>query len=293
MLAKTWVIDSKSNIALPEYNIVGANDSKAKKTFKGIPAPAFASAEYLTQLNKILSQANKDIKLLLFPPLKKHESRYTVDSWVDNIVNAINKLKSKYSNVTFTAFCEKIATKFVTSVDKYNQRKSTLNFGINALNQRKTNDFIKISVINNVNLIKSIPSDFFEEIEEAVLREITAGTSYKNLQDFIYNRYDVSKSRAKLIAVDQTAKVNGQLTVKRQGDAGFEFFRWQTVQDERVRSSHQHLADRVTKYGKGIYRLDAPPKGLKNRTIIPGFEFRCRCLSIPVLSKDVESGRYL
>ena len=293
MTINRYLLDSKKNILMPEYSSLPTHDIKNKKNFKGISSPVFAKNDYLSQLNKIVLEVRKDVDAILLPKLKKNESRYTKDSWVDDIINAFKRIKNKYTNSALNTYYEKVSEKFVNSVNKYNKRRSDASFGINALNDSNTNDFIRISVFNNVNLIKSIPLDLLNEVEDAVLREINIGSSYKSLQDFIYKRFDVTKSRAKLIAVDQTAKINGQLTIKRQENAGFKFFKWQTVEDERVRSSHQHLADRVTKYGRGIYLLTAPPKGLKGKRIIPAFEYRCRCISIPVLFEDVENGRYL
>ena len=50
---------------------------------------------------------------------------------------------------------------------------------------------------------------------------------------------DVTESRAKLIARDQTSKMNGAFNEARQTSLGIDRYVWQTSGDERVREEHQ------------------------------------------------------
>lgn len=124
----------------------------------------------------------------------------------------------------------------------------------------------------NVSLITSIPEAAFSQVESIVNQAIQRGLRAEDIEDDIEARFDVSESRAKLIARDQVNKLNSQLTQLRQTDLGIEKYIWRTSLDERVRDSH------AAKEGN-VYRWDDPP----NDTGHPGEDFQCRCTAEPVL----------
>ena len=287
-----------SELVIPQQqpiltSITDVHESKKRRKMRPIKTPLSVQNAYLMQLNKIIKKMHQDTYAILMPALKRNESRYrgfTADSWVDDILNAMKSLDSRYSSFLFDSIAEVIAKRMVISADNYNKRKAASSFGINALKEQSTQDFLKLSIQDNVSLITSIPERHFESIEQAVMRQINEGARYTQIENFINNRYEVTRSRARLIARDQTAKVNGQLTARRQANVGIEYFRWVTVHDERVRDTHERLQDRITEFGRGVYKWSDPPEGQKGRKIIPGYEFQCRCFAEPLFTDDVESG---
>lgn len=132
-------------------------------------------------------------------------------------------------------------------------------------------DLTEAFVADNVGLIKTISSRYFDEIEQLVLRQRRAGVRSTAIIQEIQERYDVSRSRAKLIARDQTNKLNGQTTKARQEQLGIEGYIWRTSKDERVRSEH------AAREGN-FYRWDDPPEGGH-----PGEPIQCRCTAEPVI----------
>ena len=137
---------------------------------------------------------------------------------------------------------------------------------------------LELFTIGNVNLIKSIPQKTFNEIENIVFSGITTGERWENLADDIEERFDVSESRANLIARDQVSKLNGQLTQMRQTELGVSKYIWRTSLDERVRDSHR------AKEGQE-YDWSNPPADTGH----PGQDFQCRCTPEPVLDELIES----
>ncbi len=130
----------------------------------------------------------------------------------------------------------------------------------------------------NVALIKSIPDQFFSEIEKTITREVADGARWEELAATLQERYDVTASRARLIARDQIGKFNGDLNRVRQTDLGVTHFQWQSMGDERVRDSHRE-------YNGKIYAWDDGPDGLT-----PGEDYQCRCTAIPIIPhEDTES----
>jgi SPP1 gp7 family putative phage head morphogenesis protein len=130
----------------------------------------------------------------------------------------------------------------------------------------------------NARLITNIPQKTMEQIQEQSMAALTEGTSVADTTARIYEimseRVDVSYSRAQLIARDQVAKLNGQFTRERQEDLGVDSYIWRTVQDERVRETHQEVDGQT-------FPWDKPPEETDGNH--PGEDYQCRCWAEPIL----------
>lgn len=134
----------------------------------------------------------------------------------------------------------------------------------------------------NVALIKSIPSQFFDAIEQKVSRQVADGGRFEELAAEIEDTYGVSESRARLIARDQIGKYTGDLNRVRQQDLGLTSFVWRTVGDERVRTDETAGPNEGHVERDGVtYEWSDPPEGET-----PGEPVQCRCWSDPVLNYD-------
>lgn len=131
----------------------------------------------------------------------------------------------------------------------------------------------------NVALIKSIPKDTLSEMQGIVSQGFQTGATLTSIEKGIRNTYHVKRSSAKLLARDQIAKLNGELTKQQQTDAGVEEYIWSDSGDGRVRESHHALN------GKR-FRWDDPPvvtpPGKPVRRCHPGQDYQCRCVALPV-----------
>lgn len=123
----------------------------------------------------------------------------------------------------------------------------------------------------NVDLITSIDERYFSDIEAVVSEAARTGTRSEVLAKDLQRRYQVSRSRAKLIARDQTAKLNGQIARRQQEALGVSGYIWRTSEDERVRDTHEPLNGTRQSWAR------APSVGH------PGEDFQCRCTAEPVL----------
>lgn len=125
----------------------------------------------------------------------------------------------------------------------------------------------------NVALIKSIPEEYFSRVEKTVLRAARTGERAEDVAAQLQKDYDVSESRAQLIARDQIGKFYADLQEARQRDLGVDAYIWRTMQDERVRDTHEaHEGKR--------YLWSQPPAGTGH----PGEDYQCRCYAEPDLS---------
>ena len=130
----------------------------------------------------------------------------------------------------------------------------------------------------NVALITSIPGQFLDQVQSAVMAGINNGERAEELASDIEERYGVSESRAALIARDQIGKFYGALTRATQSELGIEKFVWRTMEDERVRPEHEDLDGETFDWEKG-----APVEGF------PGEPISCRCTADPDVSGLLES----
>jgi len=125
----------------------------------------------------------------------------------------------------------------------------------------------------NVDLITGtdgLADRVLDQCESEIIEALREGQRHETFAEIVAERLDVGESRAQLIARDQLASLNGQLTKARHEAARINKFRWRTSGDERVRPAHQDLDGRVFRYD------DPPSEGM------PGTPINCRCVAIPV-----------
>lgn len=127
------------------------------------------------------------------------------------------------------------------------------------------------AVAANVALINSIPQQYFDRIEQAVMASLQAGTLNDTLADELKKIKGVTDNRAKLIARDQLGKINSRLSQVRQQSLGITHYYWSTSHDERVRDRHR-------RWDGDLIAWDNPPIDGH-----PGQAINCRCTAIPDL----------
>lgn len=130
----------------------------------------------------------------------------------------------------------------------------------------------------NVQLITSIHSQYLDKIQSAVMQAQVKGTPSKELAKQIKEIGGVTEKRAKLIARDQSSKINAALTRARHEEMGVTQYIWSTSGDERVRDSHAENDGKIFSY-------DDPPA-----TGNPGDQINCRCVAIPYFGDKLEQG---
>lgn len=126
----------------------------------------------------------------------------------------------------------------------------------------------------NIGLIMSIPTQYLEKVGNSVMDNFIDGTRWEDLAKAIEQVGDVTESRAKLIARDQTSKMNGAFNEVRQTSLGIDKYIWQTSGDERVREDHAANDGQV-------FSWDNPPA-----TGHPGEDIQCRCVAVPYFDLD-------
>lgn len=141
-------------------------------------------------------------------------------------------------------------------------------------------DILDATVNQNVALIKSIPAQYFEQIEGLVMRSVQTGRDLGGLTDELQSRYGVTSRRAALIARTQNNLATASMARARQVEVGISEAVW-------VHSGGGHEA-RPThlKAGREHQRYDVN-KGwfdpAEQRFILPGELINCKCIGRPVV----------
>ena len=147
-----------------------------------------------------------------------------------------------------------------------------------------------------VTLITKATQDMLDTVARRIRDGVKVGKSAKEVTALINaDLPGISYRRARIIARDQTAKLNSSLTQGRMTDAGLETYVWDTAQDERVRGDPgglypKALPSHFVMQGK-ICRWDDPTVWLENGEWVkragdapyfhPGMAIMCRCVAVP------------
>lgn len=228
----------------------------------------------------MIRQINKDLISATLPRLEQRD--YIGDAVGDDVSSIMNRITFAWEGDLFTRFARRTAEKFVLSSAKQTSRK----LGIDAYKSPAMQRFISNKVAENVQLISSVASEHLNAVKNIVLRNVSLGIEPKAIESEI-QAYGVSEARAKLIAQDQTTKILGAVSRLHQEQAGFKYFRWVCLDDERVRKSHHEAQERMTKFGKGVYSWDDLPI-VDGEKAFPSSPIRCRCFAEPVPDYEVE-----
>lgn len=270
--------------------------STRKRKPKGVRLDASAGITYNAELQRIVRNVSKDVNSVIMTTVRNLAPEYqrdaamTLDSWVDVLTAALRTVRERYETPQFKALVVDIARRFVNTANTSNLRRTERDLGINLYgDSQQLSEYVQASIADNVRLITSIPDQYLTQVESIVMTNVRAGGRPASIAKSLQQQLGVTERRAKMIARDQTAKVNGDLNRLRQTDAGFPYFQWMDSDDERVRDRHEYLAEHVTQYGKGVYRWDNPPLSDKGVPIIPGQDYQCRCIGRPVSQEEVDA----
>ncbi|QDP56543.1 MAG: hypothetical protein Tp118SUR00d2C21406351_49 [Prokaryotic dsDNA virus sp.] len=270
--------------------------SKRRKP-KGVKQDLQAGATYHTELRRIVREVRKDIDTHVMSAVKSTSFEYiadgvsthvVMDSYVDVIAGALKLVRERWSSPQFNALATRITRKFVTTANNSNAERTKRDLGIDVfVDNSELRDYVQASIYDNVRLIESIPAQYLTQVDSIVLSGVRSGSRPNTIAKQLQRQFGVTERRAKLIARDQSNKINSNLSKMRMTNAGFEYFRWETSHDERVRDRHKHVSERVTAYGEGVFRFDNPPIVDQNAPQLPGEPIQCRCIAIPISGEEV------
>lgn len=224
----------------------------------------------------IVNEVEKDIEAMLLPLIYEEAPNYTADAWPQRIATIIDLLLERWASRPVRALAERLASNFVRSTLSFAERTQKRTLGIEVFqNSQQLTDYLSAATIQNVKLIESIPQRYIENVSNTVLTGMRTGVRPEVIAKQLRDDYGVTQRRAKFIARDQAAKINGEIQKQRQIDAGYEYFKWIDSHDARVRHGHKEIANADVGYGVGIYAWNDLPTSSSGETIQPGSDYNC------------------
>lgn len=208
------------------------------------------------------------------------------------LIKVARELEQKLAKYKLNELVRKVAK--LTKVNSLNEWKRVCEdtLGIDLLDDYYNGDFYEDAlrrwVDENIQKIKSIPNDTLGSMQKIILDGFREGKTITAIQKEIQKEYSVTRRNAQLLARDQIATLNAQISKLQQEDAGCSKYKWSSSKDSRVRDCHRALD------GK-IFSWDDPPemwyetksgRVYTGRHCHPGEDIACRCVAIPVFDTD-------
>lgn len=259
--------------------------------------PSAIERIYNRELQKIVSKLVSLTRSTVYPQipaiLQDAESTRPVsdsqhmDDYSDQIRDIINATQLGFETEYPDVRLQNIATDIALQTSDFNrvQLQKVFNqmVGVDVFfNEPWLSQEMGAFVNSNVDLIKTVPQRYFNDIEGIMFRGAQQGIRNEEIRSEIISRYGVTRNNARRIARDQIGKFNGQLTQLRQQELGVKDYTWRTVGDERVRgnpsglyptASPSHFARDGEKF-----KWSKPPSDGH-----PGWPIQCRCWAEPIL----------
>ena len=276
--------------------------SKTKQTYikqfkpthligKPLANPAGVADRYAKALKKLTDKMVKEVEREITRLYKSPEAKayFTTDASIASQARIlVNALTAKFDDM-FGRAAQIIASRMVNESDKASKTAlsssmkdlsgMTINTNINSADLRET---IKASIAANVQLIKSIPSEYLTKVGGAVMRSVTSGQGMAELMPQIKKYGDMTDRRAKNIALDQSRKAYNSINADRMKKVGIGKFKWvHSGGGLHPRKDHQEMSG-------NIYSFDDLPV-IDQRTGergLPGQAPNCGCFMVPVIEFD-------
>lgn len=268
---------------------------KRVKTLKAIEIPHAIEKEFIKKLKALSKEVNNSIfywtKARFNANINKNISK--------QLIFELNALDKEWQSriLKQAKGLSKWIIKEVKGYVNANLIKQNKDFAITKQTQEIKNQLTAIYE-RNLALIKTIPTDTIERYKQSLLNSVD------NLdQEAIIKQAreisNISQRRAKTIARDQTAKAVAGYNQARVQQLNFEYYQWQTAEDERVstgKGGHKQLNGRIYKYSEPTAIIDT--KGTRGSV---GQRVNCRCIALPVIIepnqqvkkvKDSKNGDY-
>ena len=224
----------------------------------------------------------------------------------------LERIKNLYQ-MQFEGISDEMAWEWVTKVNDWNRDKTldtlrkALGIDVGTILTEDLQKDLNMMMYEASMYIKTIPSEMVRRVSERVLQHYKGIPMPENrtLAGQIKEEFRISDGRAKVLARDQTSKMNNAISAIRQKSVGIDKYIWETSMDRRVVGTPGGLYPKGTKLHKNHYvmegilcRWDDPTvySTDKGKTWIkrteqmpknhPGDDIMCRCRAAPYI--DIE-----
>lgn len=249
---------------------------------------------YMKILNQELKKELPDL-MKEYRVLNRGDSRF--DSLFDlrnKTIGTMNRVLSKVEQQVEKFGLRKRLGKIADAVKSSSFRewsrsvKNTLGIDLDVdyYNESFYETMLRSWIDDNVGMITTIPSETLDKMRDIIFDGYVNKKPMSQIEREIQKAYNVSKSRAKMLARDQVSTLSSQVNKYHQVDAGCEFYIWTTARDSRVRESHAALDGTKQRWSNPPEMWYRTKHGIVHtgRHCHPGEDYYCRCTAKPVFN---------
>ncbi len=265
-----------------------AKSKTAPKTLPPVRPNLGTQAIYRQRLDKLINEMNDSVLYWIKATYKSNEPAIAQDALPYAVLQRVIRKLSRRWQRQFDELGPKLAE---YSTKAANQRTSkqfekmlddagmTVNFKMT----REMRDVMNATIEEQVGLIKSIPQQYFTNVQGSVMRSVISGRDLGDLSKELQKQHGITKRRAALISRDQNNKATASMVRVRQQELGIKEAIWLHSSGGKV-PRPTHYSNNGKKYDiiKGWFDKDAHGKG-KGAWIRPGELINCRCVSRSVV----------
>ena len=275
----------------------------------------FVEAKAIKDPKKIEMDARRRLQSLTYPiQLELDLALQGIDSKSPKEIGEELERIKKYYEFQIDNVANDIASNWVNAVNQYNrdhtmeEMRKSLGIDVAAIVDEAMRDELDIMIIESASYIKSIPNYLVGKVAQRVVDHYKGNPMPENrtLRQQIKEEFKVSDGRAKVLARDQTSKMNTSLAAIRQTNLGIDMYIWKTAEDERVvgrpggkypkisklHRNHWMMQGLLCKWADPTVYSDDKGKTWKKRLQEmpqnhPGVDIMCRCRAAPYI--DIEA----
>lgn len=256
--------------------------------FPSVKADDAIGAGYRKKIKREIRKMNSETTDLILKLYKRNEDGIAFDeSPAEILAKALRGLRDKFSK-SFTALAKNAVPSFVSNIMAYVSLTIKKRFGRLGKkvptvklesNSKQMRDIIKAIVHENVQLIKSIPQEYLEDVEQVVLEGVINGRDQSLVAKTLESKYGVARRRAELISRDQNDKATQSITMAKERDLGITKAIWRhSGAGKEPRPSHVAADGKVFDIRKGLK--------IEGEYIFPAQKINCRCTSEPIFDEE-------
>lgn len=261
-------------------------DKRKRKVLLPARHPVRIEQQYAKMLRGIIDGINAELKTRIADELKAEiaarEDGYRADD-LSAVLRAIRSLAT--GNIPGLSFVRNIGDSIRSAIDGNWQKAINQAIGVNvALPGTDMSANIDAWAEENTALITNLTQSYLSKITTAVNSGFRDGLSWREISKNIRAETGVAKRRADLIARDQVATMNMQVTKQRAADLEIKQFVWRTMEDQRVRGnpSGRYPKAKPSHYARNGKTYNWSD-GAGARDTFPGQAINCRCYASNVI----------
>ena len=261
-------------------------DKRKRRVLLPARHPVRIEQQYAKILRGIVDGINAELKGRIAEELKAEvaarEDGYRADD-LSAVLRAIRSLAT--GNIPGLSFVRSIGDSVRSAIDGNWQKAINQAIGVNvALPGTDMSANVDAWAEENTALITNLTQSYLSKVTTTVNSGFRDGLSWRDISKNIQAETGVTKRRADLIARDQVATMNMQVTKQRAADLDIKQFVWRTMEDQRVRGNP---SGRYPKANPSHYARNGKTynwsDGAGARDTFPGQAINCRCYAANVI----------